>query len=920
MKNTRKRFDIFLSYASSDRSLAERLYRALSKKGVTVFYDKMLTAGVRWDYELARAQRDAYLTVLIISASTPSVYYSREEVAAATMSVRHDRSIPRLVPLYVGHSESYKRQVPSSLRDVLGLTIKGEEELPAVAERLSLAVSQVKTELASYERSESSESLSISNIAIQSSSDFGRTQQLDRLSEALSISTQGQPLIIAGRRGTGKTHLALEFARQRSRDFVVSWWLRAANHELLLRDLSALAVRLGLPSADSVDELSSLIAKQLRDSNLFALLIFDDVEDYDLIHLWLNEPINGRIIVTSRVAPPPDVGRNSERVEVADLDVETAVEFLINQTGNNDRGGARRLVSLLGSLPLTLQLAANSMKQSKFSFDEYERIFSSKHPEDRSDLLAAMLVPILELRERAPGAFILLQQLSMLADSSIPLWVFEGDQEPGLSPGKLSSFVDLLREQALIHAEGNSAALVHPLIKDGVRGRMTAAEVRSRREQVLDLFIAGFPADPSDPDMWARCSELIGHVFYLADTPDEFTYERILTLLDRAARATIARADISGAEAILRSASGIANRFLGETHPSSRLILGNLAVNLRARGDLQEARRLQESLVSSFLAIEGSESINTLAAMSNLAETLRYSGDLARAHSVQMEILRGYRRALGDEAPQTLMAMNNLAGTLAQSGRLSEAHSLQQTLPVRLTEVFGSRHPDSIRAASNLAMTLKAMGKSLEALDLQRSVCVQLEDLYGPDHPDTLAGYSNLAGVLLAVGESSEAKNLYERVLSNYILRYGQQHPATLNATSNLAYVLASRGEFSEAEKWNRRALAEYEALFGMDHPSTLAVVNNLADVLGRSGQLAEARYLLDRLVTATEQAYGLDHPLALTSKNNLATVLYRLGEMASAMTLSEQVLDQRTKTLGPDHPDTKVSSQNVEAIRQALG
>jgi tetratricopeptide (TPR) repeat protein len=919
MKNVRKRFDIFLSYTSSDKGLADRLYRILSERELSVFYDRMLSPGAHWDYELARAQQDAYLTVLIISASTPSVFYSREEVAAATLSVRHDRSVPRVVPLYVGRNEHYKRQIPSNLRDVLGLTIEGESELPFIAKQLELAVTRVKERLSSNERSEFGESLFVSNIPDQSSIDFDRPQQLERLSKAVSEQDHSRPVVLAGSPGIGKTHLALEFARQHNQEFVVQWFLRAGSHELLMRDLTALAVRLEVSVGDSVDELSSLIAKRLRDNNLSALLIFDDVVNYDLVRFWLYEPIKGRIIVTSRATPPPDVSRNVERVEVTSLEAEAAVDFMVQHTGNHDRLGAQLLVAQLGGHPLTLQLAASYMKQSGISFEEYQRLLSSDSFGDRSELLAKLVTPLLQLKDSNFGAYTLLQKFSILAEISIPLWVFEGNQKPGLSPGKLSVFIDLLKERGLILTEGASAALVHRLIRDVVRSRMDPTETRQRREEVLDLFVAGFPADPSNPETWTRCSELIGHVLYLADTPDEFTFERILTLLDRSARAAISRADLSQAEIILTLASEIANRFLGETHASTRLILGSLAVNLRGKGDLQGARRLQENLVASYLAVEGSESSNTLAAMSNLAETLRSIGDLPKAYSLQTEILKGYQQTLGDKAPQTLAAMSNLAGTLAQSGRLAEAHSLQQTILAGFTQILGRGHPDSVRAASNLAMTLKTLGRSNEALELQRSVCGELADLYGSDHPDTLAGFSNLAGMLLAVGESAEAKSLYGRVLSDYILRYGKQHPATLKATSNLAFALASRGELEEAENLNRKALAEYEMLFGVDHPSTLAVMNNLADVLGRSGRFVEAQYLLDRLVTATEQAYGPDHPLALATKNNLAAVLYRLGEIVPAMALSEQVLSQRMRTLGPDHPDTKVSKQNVEAIRQAL-
>ena len=915
MKKTSKKFDIFLSYASTDRRIADRLYSILSKE-VSVFYDvNTLAPGDQWDYELARAQRTSLMSVFIITDATPAVFYSREEVAAAISTVRPTRDMQRVVPVYVGQRTDYKARLPYGLREVQAMHAESEQQLEPVARQLLIMLAHLKDERSLQESSNTS---SISNLPARTGTFLGREAVLSELSLALSQPLPERPVAVLGSGGVGKSQLALEYSHRHQKEFAISWWVRAHDADLLLRDLSALSVRLGLPVVDDLDRVSHSVINRLMNFGSSWIVLFDDLTDYSLIHQWLDRPIRGGVVITSRVRPPNRFEANVTIVPLDGLDLNSAVEFLIKQTGKQDPVGASRLASHLRGFPLALQLAAGQIKQSDVSFEEYDQILRSYRFGERNDLVANLAFPILQLRTEHPSAYLLLERLSLLGNAGTPLWLFEGDQEPGFSTRELSEAVEVLKAQGVVVVEGSAIALVHVLVKEQVMSEMSDADTRIRRKELLDLLLWGFPAEPEDPDTWPRSSELLPHTLILSESADSDTFERVLLLLDRAARFSVSRANLLQAGEILDISAALAKRFLGDDDLSTRSILGNVAVNLRAKGNVREALQLQERLLDRYMTLDGRNSVNTLSAMSNLADTLRYTGQLVKARRLQQEVLDGYLHILGREDSLTARAMNNLAGTLSLLGEYSESCLLQERLVAVLSRTLGLDDLATIRAISNLAMTHKSLGKLDEALRLQRDVCNRLVASLGDGHPDTLANISNLAGTLIAQGSVQEAKFLYEKVLAGYISLYGQRHPETLSATSNLAYVMALSGNLSEALEIDRKVLAQYIELMGEDHPSTLNVTNNLADVLGKLGRLQEAQELIQRVVDGTRRVFGDDYPLVLTSKNNLATVLFRMGDVESARLLCEEVLKARTRVLGADHPDTKLSAQNLAAVSRA--
>lgn len=147
MTSERYQWDFFLAHTGTGQELAERLYEQLARKSRPFLDSRSLQLGDDWDVELAKAQRAAAVTVVIVSAQTSRAYYQREEIAAAIALAREDRQAHRVVPVYLPGLDPVNADVPYGLRLKHGIHMRDLAEVPSIASRLLtlLEASQART-------------------------------------------------------------------------------------------------------------------------------------------------------------------------------------------------------------------------------------------------------------------------------------------------------------------------------------------------------------------------------------------------------------------------------------------------------------------------------------------------------------------------------------------------------------------------------------------------------------------------------------------------------------------------------------------------------------------------------------------------------------------------------------------------------
>ncbi len=191
---------------------------------------------------------------------------------------------------------------------------------------------------------------------------FGREEALNELHQKLQQANQLAITSIRGIGGIGKTELAIQYARRFCGDYPGGvWWLRVPAGNLAGQIADITQMRFPAFNWEVWKERESETSKlqycwPFWQGQGKALVIFDDVEDYDDTRRYLPTIAAVRVLVTTRLKID-----GMEQLLLGKLSEAAALAFLASLVGEArlaEGGGeeAKRLCAELGYLPLALEL------------------------------------------------------------------------------------------------------------------------------------------------------------------------------------------------------------------------------------------------------------------------------------------------------------------------------------------------------------------------------------------------------------------------------------------------------------------------------------------------------------------------------------------------------------------------------------
>jgi len=359
---------------------------------------------------------------------------------------------------------------------------------------------------------------------------------------------------------------------------------------------------------------------------------------------------------------------------------------------------------------------------------------------------------------------------------------------------------------------------------------------------------------------------------------------------------------------------------LGEKHPTSLLILNNLATTYQNLGRHDEALPLFEKSYRLSKEVLGEQHPTSLLIINNLATTYQSLGSNDEALPLYEKGYRLSQEVLGEKHPNTLTSLNNLAGIYEDLGRYDEALPLFEKGYRLSQEVLGEEHPTSLLILYNLATVYQSLGRFSEALPLFVKSYRFHKKVLGNQHPETIESLLSLATIYQELGLFNIALLLSEKDyhLAKEVL--GDKHTNTLTSLNNLAMVYQDLGRLSEALLLSEMGYRLRKEVLGEKHPDTLQSLNGLAMIYQALGRLSEALPLFEKNYRLRKKVLGEKHPDTLQSLNGLAMIYQALGRLSEALPLSEKGYRLRSEVLGEKHPDTLQSLNGLAMIYQALG
>jgi predicted phosphodiesterase len=227
--------------------------------------------------------------------------------------------------------------------------------------------------------------LGINNLPERNKYFTGRNDKLDSIHKNLA-KKEGVSIhqTVSGLGGIGKTQLAIEYAYRYCNSYANAIWFVVAETTTTVQShFAAFAEKLSLPLvADYTPEDLQRVVSNWLAKNKDWLIIFDNVEFYDVVKPYLPNQINGRLIITTRNARV-DVG---EQIKLGVFNLDESVDFLRRRLSNETlklehyeftdfKKQAPLLADRLGFLPLALEQAVAYIKEVKCSIEKYLKLF-----------------------------------------------------------------------------------------------------------------------------------------------------------------------------------------------------------------------------------------------------------------------------------------------------------------------------------------------------------------------------------------------------------------------------------------------------------------------------------------------------------------------------------------------------------------
>jgi serine/threonine-protein kinase len=322
------------------------------------------------------------------------------------------------------------------------------------------------------------------------------------------------------------------------------------------------------------------------------------------------------------------------------------------------------------------------------------------------------------------------------------------------------------------------------------------------------------------------------------------SWEQEAELMDGVGFAHAELANLDSAEAASREALAIRERYVEPPDAGLANNLLHLADLARDRGDLDEALRLGEEVLSQMRQLHGSDHLDVASALNHLASTLNRSGRPGEALPYLNEGLAIRRTAYPDGHPEVAASLGNLANTLGSLDRLPEAEAARREALAMLREIFPDGHMYVAATAFSLGEDLRAQGKLDEAAAiLQESVQLH-RDVLGPDHPNLGYPLTSLGRVLLSRDRPDEAEAVLREAYRVRRDGLGPGHWHVAASGLELGRALDRQSRAAEAEPFLEESHRLLHDQFGPGDGRTVQARTALAEHYRSRGMDGEARAL----------------------------------------------------------------------------
>lgn len=520
-----------------------------------------------------------------------------------------------------------------------------------------------------------------------------------------------------------------------------------------------------------------------------------------------------KVIVTSRL---PLVWPDSTQIAVGSISTEAAVELLAagKTPSPQETESLARLARTLGCQPLALIVASRQIAERKITADQIIQSLnrsSDSNPEGTAPKVirwqphfARLVREALTTLDHTAKTFLHVLVCLGPQPSAIPQALFAGRPDATQTRGAM---LTLERQGLIQQSDDGQAVLVHRLVREVVRDRMTPEQMASGLDAARALIDAAMPRSERSLTGATTREQLVPHCLVLLGQLNGHPLEIHAAHLARSLAGWLRDCGrLSEAEHFQRRAVRIVEKEWGHGHAEVAKELRGLAQILRDLHRYSEAENLHRQAAAGLERQMPASAHELVSELYGLATCLRVAGKMAKAREVLEQALAIEERQSGRAHLRTGIAVHALAMLLeVMNEPEAAAEYYRRALEIDEHAQISSPARISVRL-QNLATALAAGDRRREALDCMRRGMEIDFTTYGPGHMELvlpLIEYACLMEEEYGVGPAEEAWRQAVNCAEGAI---GPAHPDLAVALVGLASVCRELGKAEESHRLVIRA------------------------------------------------------------------------------------------------------------------
>ncbi|HZO71991.1 MAG TPA: FxSxx-COOH system tetratricopeptide repeat protein [Ktedonobacteraceae bacterium] len=741
---------------------------------------------------------------------------------------------------------------------------------------------------------------------------------------------EGPPIIaLSGLGGVGKTQLAIEYAYRHRSEYQAVLWVSADSPTMLLADFGNLTQVLHLRGKDEQDQQQAIKAVQcwLTEQGSW-LLVFDNVEDIEIVHSLIPTTGQGHVLLTTRLQATSTLAK---RIDVDVMTPEEGTLFLLRRAkiipatvpstavAPSDLQAAQTLSTMMEALPLALDQAGAYIEETGCNIAGYlkrsqehqlqllqRRGCSTDHP---TSVAATWSLSFQKLQQSNATAATLLQLCALLHPDAIPEELFLAASPPHLLPLAtdllhLDSIINALRAFSLIRRHPETCTLsLHRLVQTVLVAKMDRQMQQLLTKQLVYAVNAVFP--DCLPSTRQLCHRYLSQALACAQLLQQWhlAFPEAARLLYQTGVYLQARASYDQADQLYKQALEIHEQLASTKQPEGARCLFALATLYEIQWKAQEAEKLYQQVLTIQMQSLESGHPEVAQTLNTLAMFYYKKGHYSQAEPLYFQALDIFQQKLGSEHPDVARCLSDLASLYREQGKYRQAEALQkQALHIR-ERVFGPDHLETATSLRNLAILYHEQGQFKQAESLYKQALAIRTQQLGPDHPDVALILRGLG--LLSYGQShySQAEAYYRRVLHIRQNTLRPEHPLLGDVLGLLAELYIAQERWSEAKEYFQRTLEIWEPALEADSPDLAHCFNGMAEVAVAQGEYAQAEVLCQRALAILKQTLGEKHHYVAQSLRVLAALRCAQERYEQAEAFYQQALTTLEHNFGKLHP-----------------